>query len=82
MKCMNNVKQIVLAFHSFHDANGALPPECVFDTANQTSDGWRYPDQGVSYIEQVNVYDNVDFSKNYEENEGDENYDGVEDLPR
>lgn len=82
MKCMNNVKQIVLAFHSFHDANGALPPECVLDTANQTSDGYGILTKVLPYIEQVNVYDNVDFSKNYEENEGDENYDGVEDLAK
>ena len=56
-KCGNNLKQIGIALHSFHDANGALPPG--------SSGGWTagWAAYTLPYIEQANAYNLLDMSK-------------------
>jgi prepilin-type processing-associated H-X9-DG protein len=48
MKCSNNLKQIGLAIHTYHDSYGALPP------SHNATDGW--PAMMLPYIEQGNLY--------------------------
>src|SRR6516165_9784557 len=48
MQCANNLKQIGLAIHGYHDANNALPP------SHNNYDGW--PAMVLPYIEQGNLY--------------------------
>src|SRR5438552_11041729 len=63
MKCSNNLKQVGIALHSFHDATGAFPPGASADKAP-----WKTPqtasDQNwasswmvhsLAYIEQTAV---------------------------
>ena len=66
MSCSNNIKQIVLALHNYHDANRRLPPGVVMPYA----EAWNDPLTGGSanpfgpnwaifilpYIEQQNLY--------------------------
>jgi len=63
ISCTNNLKQIGLALHSYHDANGALP----------TGKGPSYPGapvyarwsaqaQILPYLEQGNLYKSIDFA--------------------
>ena len=39
IQCKNNLKQIVLALHNYHDRNGSFPPSLVVDR-NGWDTGW------------------------------------------
>jgi prepilin-type N-terminal cleavage/methylation domain-containing protein len=59
MQCANNLKQLGLACHNFHDAYGYLPPDRIVNT---------WPTWAVlilPYIEQDNVYKLWDIQKRY-----------------
>jgi prepilin-type processing-associated H-X9-DG protein len=52
----NNLKQIGLALHNYHDANGAFPPAAVYDKDGKALLSWRvlilpYVDQDALYKE-------------------------------
>ena len=51
-QCQNNLHQIGLALHGYHDANGAFPVE-------GTTQGISWPLRISPYIEQGNVYNQV-----------------------
>src|SRR5438309_5535398 len=58
-KCQNNLKQIGLGIHTFHDATGKLPPSRIAD---------QYATWFVMilpYIEQQNLYKNWDLTQKY-----------------
>jgi len=58
-KCQNNLKQIGLAIHNFHDTYGKLPPSRIAD---------QYATWSVfllPYIEQDNLYRTWDLTKKY-----------------
>jgi prepilin-type N-terminal cleavage/methylation domain-containing protein len=62
VKCVNNLKQIGLAMHSYHDANGSFPAGYLsgFDTeGNDTGPGWGWASLILSQIEQGPVYNTI-----------------------
>jgi len=57
MKCSNNLKQLGLATHSYHDANNELPPGWEF------TNSWGQLAHILPYIEQDNVKKLIDLTK-------------------
>ena len=53
-KGANNLKQIGLALHNYHDTNGAMPPAAIVDKNGKPLLSWRVPI--LPYIEQDNLY--------------------------
>ncbi|HMF19190.1 MAG TPA: DUF1559 domain-containing protein [Gemmataceae bacterium] len=62
IQCANNLKQIGLACHSFHDVNKVLPPGYTATSSYpSTSPGWGWGAYLLPYIEQDNVYRQINF---------------------
>jgi len=59
MKCQNNLKQIGLAVHSFHDTRGTLPPDRI------ANDWATWAVLILPYLEQNNVYQQWDLTRRY-----------------
>jgi prepilin-type N-terminal cleavage/methylation domain-containing protein/prepilin-type processing-associated H-X9-DG protein len=67
-KCQNNLKQIGLALHNFHDANGKLPEGMEVNVAQHCGADCRGNSMWVMilpYIEQDNVYRQWDLSRGW-----------------
>jgi len=62
MSCQNNLKQIGLAFHSFHDAVQSFPTggSGGADPTTKETMGWAY--QILPYIEQDSIYRSTDIN--------------------
>ena len=60
LSCSNNLKQLGIALHSYHDANDRLPPGCANDVApfgngvNSWGSSWKV--YILPYIEQDNIF--------------------------
>jgi len=66
MSCSNNLRQIGLAFHSYHDTHKTLPyttsawgPTGVVGSGNR---GWSWNSFILPYIEQQAAYSQIDFN--------------------
>ena len=57
MQCSNNIKQIVLALHCYHDVHNALPPLYTVDANGKPLHSWRV--LILPYIEQSALYEAI-----------------------
>jgi Protein of unknown function (DUF1559) len=67
--CRNNLRQIGLALHLYHDSRGFFPPGYVDGNTNPDSTpdndvgpGWGWASFLLPHLEQENVYDQINFN--------------------
>jgi prepilin-type N-terminal cleavage/methylation domain-containing protein len=68
--CRNNLKQIGLALHAYHDARGTLPAGFVCNVTTNVFDtrpGWAWSALLLPYLEQKALTDTLDFARPIEE---------------
>jgi prepilin-type N-terminal cleavage/methylation domain-containing protein/prepilin-type processing-associated H-X9-DG protein len=70
MQCANNLKQIGLALHNYHDVNNRFPPGYVDRNTNPNSTpdndlgpGWGWASFLLPYVEQDNLYKQINFNQ-------------------
>jgi prepilin-type N-terminal cleavage/methylation domain-containing protein len=70
LQCVNNLKQIGLAFQNYHSANNAFPPAKIYSGSCQWSNGGKglvlnttVFTMVLGYMEQLPLYDAYNFSQ-------------------
>ena len=65
IQCSNNLKQIGIALHNYHDAIGAFPPGylSLMDPVTFDNDGpgWGWASFSLNQMEQLPVYNSINF---------------------
>ena len=61
MQCNNNLKQIGLAMHNYHDVHGCFPPAYIPDENGRPMHSWRV--LLLPYLEQKPLYDQYNFDE-------------------
>jgi Protein of unknown function (DUF1559) len=60
-ECSSNLKQIMLALHTYHDAYGSFPPAYVADEDGQPMHSWRV--LILPFLGHQRLYEDYDFSQ-------------------
>jgi prepilin-type processing-associated H-X9-DG protein len=64
-QCRNNLKQIGLALHLYHQDHGSLPPAYTVDAEGNRLHSWRT--LILPYLEQKALYDKIDLDKPWDD---------------
>ncbi|MEZ5941031.1 MAG: DUF1559 domain-containing protein [Planctomycetaceae bacterium] len=64
-QCKNNLKQIGLALHNYHDAYNAFPPGGTYQAGVTNPAGWSVQARLLPYVDQANLQNLIDFSQGY-----------------
>ena len=65
MSCQNNLRQIAIALHNYHDEFGCLPPAYTVDADGKPLHSWRT--LILPFNEQKALYDKIDLSKPWDD---------------
>lgn len=64
-QCLNNLKQIGLALHNYHDAHGSFPPAYTVDEEGNRLHSWRT--LILPFVEEQALYDSIDLTKPWDD---------------
>ncbi len=73
----NNLKQMVLAMHNYHDTMGAFPPAAITDKDGKALLSWRVAI--LPYVEQANLYNEFHLDEPWD---SDHNKKLIENMPK
>lgn len=69
-QCTNNLKQMGLALHNYHDAYNTFPPGWVYDmnrpAALNPYNGWGWQTHILPYFDQGPIYNQINFSMGHD----------------
>ena len=65
-QCKNNLKQLGLALHNYHDVHNVFPPGGTYRAATVQPAGWSVQARLLPFIEQANLQSLIDFSRSYD----------------
>lgn len=65
MQCKNNLKQIGLALHNYHDAYGTFPPAYTVDADGNKLHSWRT--LILPFFDQASLYESIDLTKPWDD---------------
>src|SRR5262249_25281385 len=60
-QCSNNLRQLAIAIHNYHDDHGHLPPPYVADASGKPMHSWRV--LILPYLERNDLYKAYDFNE-------------------
>lgn len=63
--CMNNLKQIALALHNYHDKHGHFPPAYTVDDEGNRLHSWRT--LILPFVEYADLYNSIDLTKPWDD---------------
>ena len=81
MQCANNLKQIALALHGYHEVHGSLPyaaGSCCY--GNPEAAGGIWTTMILPQLEQQGLYNQIDFNEVHERPAGDGRHHGDLDV--
>src|SRR4051812_46688665 len=65
-QCRNNLKQVGLALHNYHDTNSTLPPGWVGVTSGQSDvngiNGWSWAARVLPQLDQSPLFNSINFN--------------------
>jgi len=65
MQCSNNLRQMVLATHNYHDTNKCMPPFSCLPPIGVTGGSWSLQARILPFMEQGVLQDQINFNFNY-----------------
>src|SRR6056297_2202060 len=76
--CKNNLKQLGIALHNYHDTHTVMPAgitACISNTTYRDTcwEGWSGLAMLLPYIEESAIYDNLDFNRYWNSTAGNNN---------
>ena len=61
IKCTNNLKQLGIGLHNYHDTHGALPPGYIPQNGYPVG-GFGWESRSLPHLEQSSLYASLNFS--------------------